>query len=283
MNFREWPLVLFTVLGQTAAGAAAVLLLPPALGWAGAAGPAGREFRLGAALLVFILASLASVFSFFHLSRPFRAPNALRNFGGSWLSRELILLLVFDGAAAGSVLAEWRDFGAAPLLEALTAAVGLAFVFAMARIYALPAVPDWNSGRTAAAFFSTTFVLGSITSAFYASGIQNLPINGRADLGGFYRIVALIFLAVAVPATYLAAPRFGRLVRRTMPMGFRPNPAWPAVFAVRMILLSAALLFWIPAILNPGMIGSFGGIALGAAAASEIIGRLLFYALPLGL
>ena len=39
MNLREWPLVLFTVFGQTAAGAAVFLLLPLALGFSG--------FRLG--------------------------------------------------------------------------------------------------------------------------------------------------------------------------------------------------------------------------------------------
>jgi Tat-targeted selenate reductase subunit YnfH len=212
-----------------------------------------------------------------------RAPKALHNIAGSWLSRELILLLVFGLAAAASAYAEWKDLGAASWLEVLTAATGFAFVFAMARIYTLPAVPDWNSGRTAAAFFSTTLVLGSMTSAFYASGIPSLSIEGGADLGGLYRIVALIFLASAVPANYLAAPRFGLWVPQTTPLGFRPDPSWPAVFAVRMILLSAAAFLWIGAIVWPASVELLGGAALLAALASEIVGRLQFYALPLGL
>lgn len=282
MNLREWPLALFTVFGQTAAGAAVFLLLPFALGLTGTGGTTGKAFRLGSAAGIVLLTALSAGFAFFHLGRPLRAPKALLNPCGSWLSRELILLLVFGGAAAGSALAEWKDLGVATWLEALTAAAGLAFVYAMARIYTLPAVPDWNSGRTAAAFFSTALVLGSMTSTIYVSGIPSLQIFGRADLGGAYRIAALIFLAAAVPANYLAAPRFGDWVPKTAPLGFRPDPSWPAVFAVRMILLSAAAFLWSAALIWPVSFELLGGAALLSAFASEIIGRLQFYALPLG-
>ena len=283
MNLREWPLALFTVFGQTAAGAAVFLLLPLALGFSGQASADEKAFRIGAAAGIVFLTALAAGFAFFHLGRPLRAPNALRNIAGSWLSRELILLLVFGLAAAASAYAEWKDLRAAPWLEVLTAAAGLAFVFAMARIYTLPAVPDWNSGRTTAAFFSTEFILGSMTSAFFASGIPHLSMDGGGDLGGLLRTVALVFLAAAVPATYLAAPRFGLWAPKAAPLGFRPDPSWPAVFAVRMILLSIAAFLWLGAILWPSTFSVLGGAALLAALASEIIGRLQFYALPLGL
>jgi len=283
MNLREWPLALFTVFGQTAAGAAVFLLLPLALGFSGVVSADEKAFRLGAAAGIVLLTTLAAGFAFFHLGRPFRAPSALRNIVGSWLSRELILLLVFGLAAAGSALAEWMDLGAAPWLEILTAAAGLVFVFAMARIYTVPAVPDWNSGRTTAAFFSTAFILGSMTAALYASGIPILPIFGRVDLGGLYRIVALIILAAAVPAAYLAAPRFGRWAPKAAPLGFRPDPSWLTIFSVRMNLLSIAAFLWLGALVWPGSFEILGGVALLAALASEIVGRLQFYALPLGL
>ncbi len=283
MNLREWPLALFTVFGQTAAGAAVFLLLPLALGFSGHASAEEKAFRLGAAAGIVLLAAFAAGLAFFHLGRPLRAPSALRNIGGSWLSRELILLLLFGLAAAGSVLAEWKDLGAASWLEVLTAAAGLAFVFAMARIYSLPAVPDWNSGRTTAAFFSTAIILGSMTSAFYASGIPGLSIAARTDLGGLLRTITLVILAAAVPATHLAAPRFGLWAPKATPLGFRPESSWPAVFAVRMTLLSIAAFLWVGAILWPSAFSVLGGAALLAALASEIVGRLQFYALPLGL
>jgi anaerobic dimethyl sulfoxide reductase subunit C len=283
MNFREWPLVLFTVFGQTAAGAAVFLLLPPALGLFGLSSAEGKACRFSAAAGVVLLAALAAGLAFFHLGRPLRAPKALVNFGGSWLSRELILLLIFGLSAAGSAYSEWRPLAAASWLEAFTAAAGLAFVFAMARIYTLPAVPDWNSGRTAGAFFSTTFVLGAMGSAFFASGIPGLSIEARPDLGGLLRTVALIFLAAAVPANYLKAPRFGLWAPKAAPLGFRPGPSWPAVFAVRMILLSSAAFLWLAAIVWPAAFPFLGGAAILAALASEIVGRLQFYALPLGL
>ena len=104
-----------------------------------------------------------------------------------------------------------------------------------------------------------------------------------SGFGGLLRTVALVILAAAVPATYLSAPRFGLWAPKAAPLGFRPDPSWPAVFAVRMILLSAAAFLWLAAILWPSAFSVLGGAALLAALASEIVGRLQFYALPLGL
>ena len=250
MNFREWPLVLFTVLFQAAAGAATV-------DWVAGLenGPGGPGTRLS----VFLLAAGAALLSLFHLGRPGRAPRSIGNFRRSWLSREIVLLLAFNAAAAALAADNFLGLRVGGILEPIASMIGLAGVFAMSKIYTLPAVPDWNSWRTPSAFFSTAFVLGSPIAAL-ASGGLNAAVPAL--------LVAAYFLNL------FFAPRFGLLGRRPTPLGFQPNPAWPIIFTARLAILAAAIFLWM---------ASFETAALASAAASEIIGRLQFYDLPLGL
>jgi len=261
MNFREWPLVLFTLLFQAAAGAAATFWALAGLGRAGASG------RLPA-IVIFLPAVLSAVLSLFHLGRPFRAPRSILNLGRSWLSREILFLLTFEAAAAAMVLDEPLGLQAGGILRPVAAISGLACIFMMSKIYTLPAVPDWNSWRTPASFFSSAFVLGGLTAG--------LVIGGLAAPG-------LILLAAAFVFNLVFAPRFGLAGRRATPLGFRPNPAWPAIFAVRMILFAAAILFWLAALFLPEAASWLEWAALSTAILSEVIGRLQFYDIPLGL
>lgn len=250
MNLREWPLVLFTLLFQAATGTATMF-------WAAglATGPASPN----PALAVFLPAAAAAGLSLFHLGRPGRALRSVGNLGRSWLSREIILLLAFNAAAAALVLDAFAALGAGRILWPIASFSGLAGVFAMSKIYMLPAVPDWSSGRTPAAFFSSAFVLGGPAAAIFC---EKLETAAAVLLIGAY-FLALLF-----------APRFGLFSRRPTPLGFRPNPAWPGVFLVRLALLAAAALLGIV---------SLEIAALAAATVSEIIGRFQFYDLPLGL
>ena len=258
MNFKEWPLALFTAIFQTAAGAAAAaFVFSP---------PAGSGF----AVAVLALAALATLLSLFHLGRPVRSPRSIGNLGRSWLSREIVLLLTFDAIACALAWTEAAGIPTGGILAAAAAISGLACVFAMARIYVLPAVPDWNSWRTPAAFYATAFVLGGMAASVYFRD------------GGLHKAVLAVLLA-ALGLDILSAPRFGWLVRRATPLGFHPNPAWPAIFFGRLGLLALAALLWIPALVRPDASAGFSVVALGLAALSEIIGRLQFYDLPLGL
>jgi hypothetical protein len=280
MNLREWPLALFTVFGQTAAGAAVFLLLPLALGFSGHVSAEEKAFRLGAAAGIILLIALAAGFAFFHLGRPVRAPKALRNFSGSWLSRELILLLLFGLAAAGSAYAEWKDLGAASRLEVLTAATnlhssgrsGLEFGTDDGRLFfhsVHPGLDDLGLLR-----------LGDPESFDRRpSGSRRAPPNRRPCLpcrgrpGDLSRCSALRPLG--------AQGRAPRLPDRSFLAGrFSPPEEYKLV---RMILLSAAAFLWLAAIAWPPAFPFLGGAALLAALASEIVGRLQFYALPLGL
>ncbi|HWI53775.1 MAG TPA: DmsC/YnfH family molybdoenzyme membrane anchor subunit, partial [Symbiobacteriaceae bacterium] len=87
MNNWELPLVLFTVLSQAAVGAIIFsAVLEPRI--APEHVQTRRALRVAGAV-AFPVLLVALVLSVFHLGQPLAAYRALRNFGDSWLSREI--------------------------------------------------------------------------------------------------------------------------------------------------------------------------------------------------
>jgi DMSO reductase iron-sulfur subunit len=148
----HWPLVFMLVLTQLCVGAFLTL------GVLAQVGPA-VGLRL-AALASLALAAISLGASTLHLGRPIYAWRALRGLRRSWLSREVLTLSLFAGAA--HVFAAMLFFGL-PLQGAAavaTALAGIAGVTCSARIYIVRARPAWFTGYTFAEFFSTVLILG---------------------------------------------------------------------------------------------------------------------------
>jgi len=140
-NKSEWPLVIFTLLGQMAAGMAILLLF---------SGPLSLPllFTLGS------LIGLGGLASFLHLGRPLNAWRALNHLNKSWLSREILMFGLFVGS--------WLISLALPGMGKLPLALcGAGLVYSMAQVYRLRSVPAWDSGRTLLAFAVSAVVLGS--------------------------------------------------------------------------------------------------------------------------
>jgi len=162
MNVHELPMIIFTILAQMSVGAFVVLgtiqvvarvrgrvsgeqldrLTDPAL------------YAIGVTLVLGLIASIA------HMGNLGNVVNVVRNVGSSWLSREIVLGMAFAGFGFVFAAMQWFKWGSAGLRQvvaAITAAVGLALVFAMSMIYTtLEAVPAWNSWITPVQFFTTT-------------------------------------------------------------------------------------------------------------------------------
>lgn len=139
-----WSLVIFTVLGQSAAGLMILLAL------------SRRETRPAAhrawvAVIVLILAALASLG---HLADPTISYYAILNVTSSWLSREILFAGLF-----GLSMIIWLIFRRCWLLW-LAALVGVAFVYVMSRVYMIPTEPLWNSALTFWSFLATAVLLG---------------------------------------------------------------------------------------------------------------------------
>jgi anaerobic dimethyl sulfoxide reductase subunit C (anchor subunit) len=122
--------------------------------------------------------------SFFHLGSPIKAVNALNNLATSWLSREILLELLFIGAFILYAFMQLRNISTIPIRRKtalVTAIIGLLLVFSMAKIYMLPTVPVWNNIWTPISFFITTFLLGSLVMAI----IFALKSRRHPDFAGY--------------------------------------------------------------------------------------------------
>lgn len=139
-----WSLVIFTILGQSAAGFVLLLAL------------SRRDIKAAVrmtwiAAIALIAAALASLG---HLSDPFVSYYTITNVGSSWLSREILFCGLFGGTMLLWIFLRRR------WLLWLSALVGVAFVYVMSRVYSIPTEPVWNSPFTFWSFLSTSVLLG---------------------------------------------------------------------------------------------------------------------------
>jgi len=147
----HYPLVFMLVVTQLCVGAFIALWL--------------LAFRQAASLTVAALASLGLAAislgaSTLHLGRPIHAWKALRGLRRSWLSREVLTLSMFAGAAGAFAGMLFFGLPGRNIAGFATALAGLAGITCSARIYIVRARPAWFSSYTVAEFFSTALLLG---------------------------------------------------------------------------------------------------------------------------
>lgn len=179
MGEWEWPLIIFSVLGQIAIG---IILM---LWWLDRDHLDTKLFKRGihvsgGLLIVALLASL------FHLGHPEAAYRALSHLGSSWLSREILLfLLTFlawiylfwqsrqqtsspslgSGATTittAEIAAGREQTGNRSLGLGIASVLGLLGISCSAMIYVLPRVPAWNNVGPVLFFLLTAGLLGAL-------------------------------------------------------------------------------------------------------------------------
>jgi len=263
----EWTLVLLTTLSQMAVGTFLLLSVLLLLGGREIDSP-GRK-ALFATGLVLAAALLASIF---HLRSPLNAYKMLNNLETSWLSREILALVLFLGTGGLFAVIEFSKRGS-PRLRALVATIaavmGVGLIYCMARVYMLRTVPAWNSSLTLATFFSTAFLLGAVTLCVaYRNDAVRLK---RLAVAGIVILVARILIAVATSNSAGWEASEG-LVQSVEP------ERWLILFQGALLLLGGACLGAVrfrreaPALLVQG--------AFLFLFVSELLGRFLFYECP---
>jgi len=261
----EWALVLFTVLSQMAVGT--FLLLSVFLLLADREiDSTGRRVLLATGIV--LTAALLS--SIFHLKSPLNAYKMLNSLETSWLSREILALLLFVGAGVFFALIEFLKIGSLrtrALVASTAALMGVGLIFSMAKVYMLRTVPAWDSWLTVATFFSTALLLGSVTLG--VAYRKDAPLLKRLAVIAIVIVVARILLAAA---TSSAA---GWEVPEGLKQRVEPE-RWLIVFQGALLLLGGACLGAVrfkkraPALLVQG--------AFLSLTVSELLGRFLFYA-----
>jgi formate dehydrogenase iron-sulfur subunit len=250
----HWPLVFMLVLTQLSAGAFAVLFLLDLLGVSGLGAPA---------LASLALAGISLGASTLHLGRPVYAWRALRGLRQSWLSREVLVLSLFAGAAAGfagMLLLELDGRLAAGLL---TVICGMTGILCSGRIYIVRARPAWDSGCTLAEFFSTALLLG--------------PLFVRA--AGLPDVTWLAWAAAAGASAQLLTQTLKLLwLLRSEQFELRASALLLAGRFRRVLLLRLAILVVAGVVLPLSAAGQFSAmVALVLALSGEWLGRWLFF------
>ncbi len=273
MGWNEWPLIIFTVLAQSAVGAfiisVAVLFLLP--------GNASAKLRLERSLLpIWVLIGLGFLASMAHLGMPMRGANALIRFGQASLSNEIAFGTSFLACGGLAWLMAVVDKATAIRkgLYALACVLGVIFLWNMTRFYLMPTVPTWNTPLTPLAFI-TTAVLGGTMLAnvlFSLSGISFPTLNR------FFGTVAIIAVLAAGAITFLL---LGSLpaIRSSVHEAGLLSPDMGALQALRFVLLAVAvaLSFRLGSGKSPFLPATLAGLMIMLVA--EMIGRGVFFAL----
>lgn len=274
-GWHEWPLVIFTVLGQCVAGA--VIVVGAAL-LSGALSDAQRRSVERSMVVLWVLMGIAFIASVAHLGSPLRAFNSLNRIGQSGLSNEIA-----GGSLFFAVGGFWWLLTVINRMPAAlgrvwliaTMVLGVVFVWLMSRVYStIDTIPTWNTLWTPVGFFLTMLIGGPLLGYLLlrAGGVQGRGLY----LLPVVSLVALVISMIAVTMQGAALPAINSSVAQASAL----VPDYGMLVALRVLLLSAALALWIV----PQLKGQQPAMAMLLVAfvmvlVGEFIGRGIFYGL----
>ena len=271
-GWHEWPLVLFTVLGQCVAGA----LIVSGYGWLTAKDELVKQRIVRSMFFLWLVMGIAFLASVMHLGSPLRAFNSLNRIGASALSNEIASGSLFF--AVGGLWWLVAFLGKMPatlgkIWLLLSMLLGLIFVYAMTNVYQIDTVPTWYNGYTTLAFFMTMLLSGPLFAALLlrAAGVSRSPARfaGISVLALLATVAVVVLQGLSLSEIHSSVQNAGALV-----------PDYASLQVWRILLLVAGLGCWICPLVRRKE-PSVGGLALGLVSvlAGEIIGRGLFYGL----
>ncbi|MCT4715945.1 dimethyl sulfoxide reductase anchor subunit [Enterobacteriaceae bacterium H18W14] len=273
-GWHEWPLMIFTVLGQCVAGGFMVMALALLYGVEDRA----QQKRVQWAMIVlWVLMGIGFIASVLHLGSPLRAFNSLNRIGESALSNEIASGSVFFAVGGfGWLLTVMGKMPAAlgKLWMGVAMVLGVFFVWMMCRVYLIETVPTWYSAYTPLGFFLTMFIGGPLL------GYLLLRVAGVTGWGmRMLPVVTLVALIVSTVVVLLQGMELAT-IHSSIQQAAALIPQYGTLMSWRLALLVVALMCWIV----PQLKGGQPAVGLLAFAfvlviAGELIGRGVFYGL----
>lgn len=203
MSNVEIPLVVFSVLSQTAIG---MVIINTKRQWAAEPHLAhlDESRRYWGIVLAFLITGMIA--SFFHLGHPLQAYTTLKHLSKAWLSWELVGIAVFLVLAILGFLTEKGKKSG--IISFATALVGLLTLLFMGMTYSPPGYPAINNALPLIFFLLTALLLGASCSAWLA------PPEKRAWLLKILSVSLIIGLVVylIVPCVWLSG---GTVMKQT--------------------------------------------------------------------
>ncbi|WP_341644355.1 dimethyl sulfoxide reductase anchor subunit family protein [Thauera sp. SDU_THAU2] len=273
MGWHEWPLILFTVIAQSAMGA--FWWCFGALMFGGLDGES--RLRLEKSMIaVWCLVGLGFAFAAFHLGEPFRFINASFRFGVAAFSNEVVFGSAFAAAGLATWYMAWRGIGTVAnrkLMYWLTLLFSAGFLFGMSSFYLMPTVPTWNTPLTPMAYILTAIIGGSAVAAtlFSRAGVSH----------GFFRDGPVRLAVVAVVAALLvtiAQSNGLASINSSIKQAAELTPNYAALMALRFVILFSTLALWFRQTRNGSTLSLQGGVlCVALLIIGEIVGRGVFY------
>jgi len=272
-GWHEWPLVLFTVLGQCVVGATIIT----GMGWLAARNEPEDQRRIVRNMFfLWVIMGIAFFASVLHLGSPLRAFNSLNRIGASALSNEIASGSVFF--AVGGFWWLLSMVGKMPaalgrVWQIISMVLGLVFVWAMTRVYQIDTVPTWYNGYTTASFFLTVVLTGPLFAALLLK-LAKVPFNGK-----FFVSLSVLALLASLGLVVMQTAELG-FIHSSVQQANALLPDWGSLQVWRFVLLTAGLGCWICPLLrrvSPRALGLTAGLVL--VLLGEFIGRGLFYGL----
>lgn len=272
-GWHEWPLVLFTVLGQCVAGG----LIVTGFVWMNANDDASGQVRIvRSQFLLWVLMGIGFIASMMHLGSPLRAFNSLNRIGASSLSNEIAAGSLFFAVGGFWWLLTWLGKLPATLGRGwliISMVLGVLFVWAMTRVYQIDTVPTWHNGYTTAAFFLTMLTGGPLLAALL------LRLAGIRFPASRFAAISVAALIASVAVVMLQSIQLGE-THSSVQQAVALVPDYGLLQVVRLLLVALGLGCWIcPLVMRrqPKVSSLLTGVVL--VVAGEIIGRGLFYGL----
>jgi anaerobic dimethyl sulfoxide reductase subunit C (anchor subunit) len=298
MDTREWALLIFTILGQIAAGSLLVLMIVRTYAVRTVGVEQADRFTAGPLYIIVPIMGLALLSSLLHLGSPLNIAKAVPNLGTSWLSREVVIAVTFVIIAGAYTLMQWRKIGTETLRTVIgwiAALVGVVQVYGMSMVYMIRTQPAWNTLATPVNFFTTSLLLGVVTIAAAlvvnhnrlnkdVEKTEKQLVSLRSALQGLALasivLVGIEFLVMPLYMAYLSSQGTAALESLNM-----ITSSFGAMLAIRLITvfvgagILAGYLYH-----NASITGKENTLytlvysALILVLASEVMGRYIFYA-----
>lgn len=292
MDTREWALLAFTILGQTAAGLMIVLMIVRTFIAAKAGGELADHLTKLPLFLVVPIMAVAFIASLFHLGSPLHIVRAVPNIGSSWLSREVVFAVIFMVFAAIYTFLQWRKVGGESLrvvMGWISAVIAAVYIYAMGMVYMIATQPAWNTLATPLTFIAGSLLIGALgTAAGLVAGLAGLKkeeakVAHTALQGLAISAIVLLgieFIAMPIYLAYLASQGGAALQSLNMMVG-----SYGVVFFFRLLLLfggagvMAAYLYRNASVAEKEKtLATLAYSAFALALVGEVLGRFIFYA-----
>ena len=272
-GWHEWPLVLFTVLGQTVVGA----LIVSGLGWMAVKDDAAARQRIVRGMFfLWLVMGVAFLASVMHLGSPLRAFNSLNRVGASGLSNEIAAGSLFF--AVGGIWWLVTFIGKMPpalgkLWLLISMALGVIFIWVMSRVYQIDTVPTWHNGYTTLAFFLTAFLCGPLFGTLL---LRAARVDFHNTALAAVSVLALLVTAAVIVLQGMSLATIHSSVQQATAL----VPDYASLQVWRLVLLAGGLGCWLCPLArqkSPHVAGLLLGLVLMLG--GEVIGRTLFYGL----